>query len=125
MAITDATGGGLVSTIKELPDHVGRHLGYSEWEVMTQARVNLFADATDDYYFIHVDPVRAERSSLGSTIAHGYLMLSLIAPISNRLMWVTDASLSLNYGLNRVRFIEPLRVGAEYGAASSCWRSCP
>jgi acyl dehydratase len=92
----------------------GRHLGYTEWREMTQERVNLFADATDDHQFIHVDPERAKQTPFGGTIAHGYLTLSLLAPIMGELMHVSDAKMGLNYGLDRVRFPAPLPVGARF-----------
>jgi acyl dehydratase len=97
-----------------LHDHVGAHLGYTEWREMDQDRVNAFADATDDHQFIHVDPERAKATPFGGTIAHGYLTLSLAAPIAMRLLKVTDAKVGLNYGLDRVRFPAPLPVGAQW-----------
>src|ERR1700720_3260585 len=100
--------------LSDLPNWVGRHLGYSEWQEMTQERVNLFADATDDHQFIHVDVERAKQTPFGGTIAHGYLTLSLIAPTLGRLMQVTDARMGVNYGLDRVRFPAPVPVGAEW-----------
>ena len=81
---------------------------------MDQARVNLFADATDDHQYIHVDPERAKQSPFGSTVAHGYLTLSLVAPVLARLLTVTDARTGVNYGLDRVRFPAPLPVGARW-----------
>src|ERR1035441_4040666 len=97
-----------------LPDHVGQHIGYTEWREMEQDRVNRFADVTDDHNFIHVDVERAEASPFGGTIAHGFLTLSLVAPISQQLLTVTDAVAGLNYGLDRVRFPAPLPVGAQW-----------
>jgi acyl dehydratase len=81
---------------------------------MTQERVNQFADATDDHQYIHVDPERAKATPFGGTVAHGFLTLSLIAPISGQLFKVTDATMGINYGLDRVRFPAPLPVGAEW-----------
>ena len=103
---------GLVTTMAELSDHVGTHLGYTEWREMEQDRVNQFADVTDDHNFIHVDPERAKSTPFGGTIAHGYLTLSLAAPIGMELLQVTDATVGLNYGLDKVRFPAPLPVGA-------------
>ena len=105
---------GLVTDLAGLAALAGRHAGYTEWQVMEQARVNAFADATDDHQWIHVDVERAKESPFGGTIAHGYLTLSLVAPISTQLLQVTDATAGLNYGLDRVRFPSPLRVGAEF-----------
>jgi len=81
---------------------------------MTQEQVNQFAEVTGDRNFIHVDPERARATSFGGTIAHGYLTLSLLGPISQQLLVVTDASTSINYGLNKLRFPGPLPVGAEF-----------
>jgi acyl dehydratase len=93
---------------------VGTHLGYTEWREMTQERVNLFADATDDHQFIHVDPERAKQTPFGGTVAHGFLTLSLVAPIMTELMHVSDAKMGINYGLDKVRFPAPLPVGAQF-----------
>jgi len=97
-----------------LREAAGRHLGYTDWEEMTQERVNQFADATDDHQFIHVDVERAKQTPFGGTIAHGYLTLSLMAPVMSRLLNVSDAKMGLNYGLDKVRFPAPLPVGARW-----------
>jgi len=105
---------GLVTDMAGLREHVGRHLGYTEWEVMDQERVNRFADVTDDHNYIHVDVERAKASPFGGTVAHGYLTLALLAPITMRLLRVSDVVAGVNYGLDRVRFSAPLPVGAEW-----------
>jgi acyl dehydratase len=105
---------GLTTDIAGLHQLVGKHAGYTEWETMEQSRVNLFADATDDHQYIHVDPEKARQSPFGGTIAHGYLTLSLVAPVLSRLVRVTDARTGVNYGLDRVRFPAPLPVGARW-----------
>ncbi len=105
---------GLKTDMTGLPDHVGSHLGYTDWQVMDQERVNRFADLTDDHNFIHVDVERAKASPFGGTIAHGYLTLSMAAPITMQLLQVSDAVAGVNYGLDKVRFPAPLRVGAEW-----------
>jgi len=97
-----------------LPEQVGRHLGYTEWREMTQERVNQFADATDDHQFIHVDVERAKQTPFGGTIAHGYLTLSLAAPVMGQLMQVSDVKMGINYGLDKVRFPAPLPVGKRW-----------
>ncbi len=94
----------------------GLELGPSEWRDVRQERVNLFADATDDHQWIHVDPERAAAGPFGGTIAHGYLTLSLVVPITYELLPVEDASLAVNYGLNRVRFPAPVPVGSRIRA---------
>jgi len=103
-----------VTTMADAPLQVGRKLGPTDWSPMTQERVNQFAEVTGDHNFIHVDPARARETAFGGTIAHGYLTLSLLGPISQQLLSVTDAATSVNYGLNRVRFPAPLLVGAEF-----------
>jgi acyl dehydratase len=100
--------------IADLKEAVGRHLGYTEWREMTQDQVNLFADATDDHQFIHVDVEAAKQTPFGGTIAHGYLTLSEAAWIAGELMHVSDAKMGINYGLDRVRFPAPLPVGAQW-----------
>ena len=105
---------GLTTDIAGLQQLVGKHAGYTEWETMEQSRVNLFADATDDHQYIHVDPEKAKQSPFGGTVAHGYLTLSLVAPVLSRLVRVTDARTGVNYGLDRVRFPAPLPVGARW-----------
>ena len=97
-----------------LRDAAGRHLGHTDWQEMTQERVNGFADVTDDHQFIHVDPERARATPFGGTVAHGYLTLSLVAPVMQGLLKVTDAAMGVNYGLDRVRFPAPLPVGKRW-----------
>ena len=109
MSTTNAT-----LEMASLGDAVGTHLGYTDWHEMTQERVNLFADATDDHQFIHVDPERAKETPFGGTIAHGYLTLSLMVPVMGELMNVSDAKMGINYGLDKVRFPAPLPVGAQW-----------
>jgi acyl dehydratase len=100
-------------TLAEVPTLVGRRLGHTDWREMTQERVDQFADVTEDHNFIHVDVERAKASQFGGTIAHGYLTVSLLAPISQELLEVTDAT-GVNYGMDRLRFPAPLPVGAEF-----------
>ena len=100
--------------LSDLPNWVGRHLGFSEWREMTQDRVNQFADAADDHQFIHVDVERAKQTPFGGTIAHGFLTLSLIAPIMGELFKVSGVTMGVNYGLDRVRFPAPVPVGAQF-----------
>jgi acyl dehydratase len=103
-----------VTTIAEAPLQVGRKVGPTEWRRMTQQQVDQFAEVTGDRNFIHVDPERARATAFGGTIAHGYLTLSLLGPISQQLLVVTDAATSINYGLNKLRFPGPLPIGAEF-----------
>ncbi len=101
-----------VATISELHALVGTHLGYSEWFEVTQERINLFARATDDYQWIHVDPVRAASGPFGSTIAHGYLTLSLVSALLPQVLDVSGVGMVVNYGANRIRFPAPVPVGS-------------
>ena len=102
------------ATLAELPGLLGRDLGSSDWFEITQDRVNTFADATDDHQWIHLDVERAKAESpFGGPIAHGYLTLSLVIPMWAQILTVSDASLAVNYGLNKVRFPAPVPVGAK------------
>jgi acyl dehydratase len=105
---------GLKVTLAELPEHSGEFLGRTAWREMNQDLVDRFADLTGDHNFIHVDPVRAAQTQFKGTIAHGFLTLSLLAPISHQLLKITDSSSGINYGLDKVRFPAPLSVGAEF-----------
>ncbi|WP_137120101.1 MaoC family dehydratase [Segeticoccus rhizosphaerae] len=96
----------------DLTDLVGSDLGVTEWMEVTQDRVNTFADATDDPQWIHVDPERARSGPFGTTIAHGYLTLALVIPLFTELLEVEGVGTKLNYGLNKVRFPAPVKVGS-------------
>jgi acyl dehydratase len=87
-------------------------LGHSGWRQITQEQVNLFADATDDHQWIHVDPDRAKAGPFGTTIAHGYLTLSLAPVFIAEILHVANIQMAMNYGLNKVRFPAPVPVGA-------------
>ena len=102
------------TTLAELAGLTGTELGTSDWVEVTQERVNLFADATDDHQWIHVDVERANRESpFGGPIGHGYLTLSLLIPMWSQVLVVTDAAMAVNYGLNKVRFPAPVPVGSK------------
>jgi len=94
----------------------GTQLGPTEWLEITQERVNLFADATDDHQWIHIDPERAADGPFGGTIAHGLLTLSLLPHFTHQLYSVGNVAMAINYGYNKVRFITPVRVGAKLRA---------
>jgi len=94
----------------QLRSLVGQEIGVSDWLAVDQDRINLFADATDDHQWIHVDPARAAEGPFGATIAHGYLTLALLPPLMNNIFEVTDKRMGVNYGLNKVRFPAPLPV---------------
>ena len=91
---------------------IGRELGPTEWFVVDQARIDEFARATDDPQWIHVDPVRAAEGPFGTTIAHGYLTLSLCVPLMSQTLNLTGYRMGINYGVNRVRFPAPLPSGS-------------
>jgi acyl dehydratase len=99
-------------TIAELRELAGRDLGYSDYRQVTQERVATFADATNDHQWIHTDPERAKAGPFGGPIAHGFLTLALGIAFWSELLEVTDATTKVNYGLDKVRFISPVRVGA-------------
>jgi len=94
----------------------GTQLGPTEWLEVDQDRVNLFADATDDHQWIHVDPDRAKDGPFGGTIAHGLLTLSLLPQFTRQLYTVSNIAMAINYGYNKVRFITPVRVGSKIRA---------
>ena len=99
----------------ELRNYVGQRLGASAWHEVTQEQVGLFADATGDHQWIHVDPARAAAGPFGGTVAHGFLTLSLAPMLVAEVIEVADASATINSGLNRVRFPAPLPVGSGAG----------
>lgn len=102
-----------VNGLTELKTLVGQHLGYSQWLEIDQDRVNTFADATDDHQWIHVDVERAKAGPFGGPIAHGYLTLSLIIPLWEQLLEVEGVTTKVNYGLNKVRFPQPVPVNSK------------
>ena len=108
-----------VNSIEELTKLVGTHLGYSDYRKVTQQEVNLFADATGDHQWIHVDPERAATGPFGHTIAHGYLTLSLIPVLLGGVIKVDGVAMGVNYGTNKVRFTSPVPVGSEVRAGAT------
>ena len=100
-------------TPRKLKSHLGQELGTSDWLEMTQDRINAFAESTEDRQWIHVDPERAAKSPLGGTVAHGFLLLSLIPHFVQRMpLFQMKFKMAINYGLDRVRFISAVRPGA-------------
>ena len=91
---------------------IGEHVGYSDWMEITQERVDAFADATGDHQWIHVDPARAAEGPYGTTIAHGYLTLSLVPMLAAEIWSIENISMAVNYGSNKVRFTQPVPVGS-------------
>ncbi|WP_269664846.1 MaoC family dehydratase [Streptacidiphilus rugosus] len=102
--------------IAELEQAVGTHLGYSGWHTVTQQQIDTFAEATGDHQWIHVDPVRAAGGPFGTTIAHGYLTLSLVPMLVWEIYTVEGITMGVNYGSNKVRFPAPVPVGSKLRA---------
>lgn len=104
------------TSVDELKAAIGEDLGSGEWLEITQERVDAFADATGDHQWIHVDPERAKDGPFGATIAHGYLTLSLLPLLAGDIFTVNGPKLVINYGLNKVRFPSPVKVGSRIRA---------
>ncbi|SCK53803.1 Acyl dehydratase [Streptomyces sp. WMMB 714] len=104
------------SSTAELAAAVGQELGVSDWLEIDQKRIDLFAEATGDHQWIHVDPARAQDGPFGTTIAHGYLTLSLLPDLVPRVLRVEGARMGVNYGVNKVRFPAPVPVGSRLRA---------
>jgi acyl dehydratase len=99
-------------SIAALKDHIGQELAVSDWLTVTQQHITTFAEATDDRQWIHIDPERAARESpYGGTIAHGFLTLSLLAPLFASALSIGATKMSVNYGFNRIRFTAPVLSG--------------
>jgi len=105
-----------VTTLADLRPLVGSVVGSSPWVEVDQQRIDLFAEATGDHQWIHVDPERARSGPFGATIAHGYLTLSMLLPLWSELLEVDSVTTKVNCGLNKVRFPAPLAVGSRIRA---------
>jgi acyl dehydratase len=103
-------------TLSELAACVGQEVAVSDWLTITQAQVNLFAEATGDHQWIHVDPEKAKTGPFGGPIAHGFLTLSLLPKFFASSFQVVQNSMGVNYGLNKVRFTAPVPVGSRLRA---------
>jgi acyl dehydratase len=99
-------------SLAALRESVGEHLGYSDWHTVTQEQINAFADATGDHQWIHVDPEAAAQGPFGTTIAHGFLTLSLLPMLTMQVLRVDGVRMGVNYGLNKVRFPAPVPSGS-------------
>jgi acyl dehydratase len=104
------------TTLDEVAAAAGEEIGTSDWVLIEQERVDKFAEATDDHQWIHVDVERAKEGPFGGTIAHGYLTLSLLPMLGSRIYDLQTPGAKLNYGLNKVRFPTPVKVGARIRA---------
>jgi acyl dehydratase len=103
-------------SIRALEDRVGEEVAVSPWLEVSQARIDKFAEAIEDFQWIHVDPERARNSSFGGTIAHGFLTLSLLSRLAELTFSIADRKMGVNYGLNRVRFTSPVPSGSRVRA---------
>jgi acyl dehydratase len=103
-------------SIRSLEQRVGQEVGVSPWVDISQERIDTFAKAIDDFQWIHVDANRAKSSPFGTTIAHGFLTLSLLSHLSERTFGFSDRKMGVNYGLNRVRFTSPVPSGSRVRA---------
>ena len=112
-------------TVADLPALEGAQLGSSSWHEISQEQVNLFAEATGDHQWIHVDPERARNGPFGGPIAHGYLTLSLLPVLVAEIFQVEDVSMGLNYGTNKVRFPAPVPVGSRVRASAQLVELAP
>ena len=99
--------------VDDLRAAVGTQLGASEWRIVEQGQVDMFADATDDHQWIHIDAEKAKDGPFGTTIAHGFLTLSLLPALVKDVYRVDGVKMGINYGLNKVRFTSPLPVGSK------------
>ncbi|HSH89487.1 MAG TPA: MaoC family dehydratase [Ramlibacter sp.] len=106
----------ILNSLAELPALVGQEVAVSDWLTITQQQVNLFADATGDHQWIHVDVERAKTGPFGAPIAHGFLTLSLIPKFFETSMEIRNTRMGVNYGLNKVRFTSPVPVGSRLRA---------
>jgi acyl dehydratase len=106
-------------TLAELATCVGQEVAVSDWITITQQQVNTFADATGDHQWIHVDADKAKAGPFGGTIAHGFLTLSLLPQFLESSIVINDVRMGINYGLNKVRFINPVLVGSRLRARMS------
>ena len=100
----------------DIKQALGEEIGVSDWLVVDQSRIDMFADATGDHQWIHVDPEKAAAGPYGSTIAHGYLTLALVVPLMNDVYRIENRRMGVNYGLNKVRFPSPVPVGSRIRA---------
>jgi acyl dehydratase len=103
-------------SLAELPPLVGQEIAVSDWVTVTQQRIDQFAEATGDHQWIHVDPQRAASGPFGTTIAHGYLTLSMLPLFAQSALEFRGVRMAVNYGLNRVRFMSPVPVDSELRA---------
>jgi acyl dehydratase len=106
--------------VAELKDYIGKELGHSDWFTVDQQRVDQFAECTGDHQFIHIDPEKAAQTPFGGTIAHGFLSLSLMPMLLGDLLVTPEGmTMGVNYGLDSLRFLQPVRVGSRVRLAAT------
>ena len=105
-----------IAQLADLADRVVQHLATGDWVLVDQQRIDLFAQATGDHQWIHVDPVRAAAGPFGTTVAHGFLTLSLLPELAEKSLRIADVKMGINYGLNKVRFPSPVPAGSRVRA---------
>lgn len=99
-------------SLADLPDRIGKEVGVSDWVEIDQSRINSFADCTEDHQFIHVDEVAAKATPFGGTVAHGFLTLSMLSRLAMVTIYRLEGfKMGINYGFDKVRFVEPVRAG--------------
>ncbi|MBL8376977.1 MAG: MaoC family dehydratase [Burkholderiales bacterium] len=101
-----------IARLEDLKNMIGQEIAISDWVTVTQERIDRFAEATGDHQWIHVDPVRAKDSPFGTTIAHGFLTLSMLPLFSEQCIKMPSVRMGVNYGTNKVRFTNPVKVGS-------------
>lgn len=102
----------ILNGVEGIKASAGQHLGKSEWKTVTQERINAFADATEDWDWIHVDPEKAKQSPFGKTIAHGYMTVAWLIPLLKDIYKLENIGMGLNYGINKLRFPAAVPVGS-------------
>src|SRR5437868_7169954 len=115
----------IFDTLGELAGHVGQEVAVSDWLTITQEQVNLFAQATGDHQWIHVDVERARAGPFGGPIAHGFLTLSLLPKLLEGAIEIRETRMGVNYGLNKVRFTSPVPVGSRVRARATLLAADP
>jgi len=112
-------------TLAELESAGERELGTSSWHTLDQSKIDLFAEATGDHQWIHVDPERAKDGPFGTTVAHGYLTLSLLPLLVSEVLTVSDSAMGLNYGIEKIRFTSPVPSGSRVRLKAKLLRAEP
>jgi acyl dehydratase len=114
MSATEPDPAGFKTDLAALAAREGEHVGHTGWRTLTQEQVSLFADLTEDHNPVHINPEHAKTTPFGTTIVHGYFTVAMLAAFLQELIMVKGASLSVNYGIDRLRFPSPVPVGARF-----------